>query len=494
MKMKAITDIYLKKPQRPVRIVQFGEGCFLRAFADWMVDILNEKTDFNGSVAIVKPRSIGGLEAFENQNSLYTVILRGVENKQTVCTSRVITSVNSVTDTGSWDNLSALAKCPTVRFVISNTTEAGIALDKSDRMDGVPSSYPGKLTKFLYERYVAFDGDPSRGVIILPTELIEDNGKRLSEYVLTLSEIWGLPIGFTEWISAYCTFCSTLVDRIVTGYPKSEVEMLWKQIGYKDELLDIGEPFALWVIESERDIRPELPLDLAGLPVIFTEDQKPYRDRKVRILNGSHTSFVPAAFLSGEEIVRDCMTHPVIRPFIDTCIYHEIIPTLCESLDKEELLRFADAVCERFENPFIDHALISICLNSVSKWKARVLPSLLDSLASGNIPHCLILSFSALCKFYASVRMTDGKLVGTRTVNGVPIPYTVSDSKSVLDFFAENGLSSDILLKFAARTDFWDIDLSSLQGFSELAQNYYDLLSERGILAAMEEAVSASRR
>ena len=491
--MLKITDVKSVRPVRPIKIVQFGEGNFLRAFADWMVDVLNEKTDFNGSVAVVKPRSTGGLEVFERQGCLYTVILRGKEKGRTVNVSRVITSVDRVTDVSSWDNLSELAKCHTVRFIISNTTEAGIVFDESDVMDGVPKSYPGKLTKFLYERYIGFDGDPSRGVIILPTELIEDNGKRLRECVLALIELWELPGGFTKWLTESCIFCSTLVDRIVTGYPSSEVELLWESLGYKDELMDVGEPFGLWVIESDRDIRDELPFDRAGLSVVFTGDQKPYRERKVRILNGAHTSFVPAAFLAGEEIVRDCMSHPVIRQFIDTCVYDEIIPTLDGKLDKKDVLDFADAVCERFENSFIDHKLISICLNSVSKWKARVLPSVIDSIRSGRTPHCLIFSFAALCRFYALGRMTDGGLICTREINGEMIPYTVSDSREVLDFFAENVDLADVLQKFAARTDFWGTDLSELQGFLELAQKYFDAIVECGVLTVMKEAVYASR-
>lgn len=491
--MLKITDIHPNKTKRPIKIVQFGEGNFLRAFVDLMVDVLNEKTDFNGGVAIVKPRSPGGLEQFERQNCLYTVILRGREDGEVVNTSRVITSVESVGDASKWDYLAELAKCPSVRFVVSNTTEAGIILDESDTMDGVPASYPGKLTKFLYERYLAFDGDPSRGVIILPTELIENNGERLRECVLRLAELWGLSEGFVAWLRENCIFCLTLVDRIVTGYPATEADALWERLGYKDELLDVCEPFGLWVIESERDIREELPFDSAGLPVVFTDDQGPYRRRKVRILNGAHTSFVPAAFLAGEEIVRDCMSHPVIRHFIDTCIYHEIMPTLEGRLDPKDTRLFADAVCERFENPFIDHELIAICLNSVSKWKARVLPSVLDSMKGGEVPHCLIFSFAALCHFYASGRMTDGGFVSTRVVKGEAVKYTISDSREVLDFFALNGSSADILRKFAARIDFWGADLNGIAGFTELSQSYFDVISERGVLTAMEKAVRASR-
>lgn len=492
-KMKNIIDVSSPKHKYPVKIVQFGEGNFLRAFVDWMVDILNEKTDFCGSIAVVKPISRGSLDRFEKQNCLYTVILRGRENGEVVNTSRIITSVDRAVDgADTWENLAELAKCPTVRFVVSNTTEAGIVLDESDTMDTVPDTYPGKLTKFLYERYLAFDGSEESGVIILPVELIEDNGGKLRECVLSLACVWKLPEGFTAWLNEHCTFCSTLVDRIVTGYPSSEADALCDKLSYRDELLDVGEPFGLWVIESDRDIRAELPLDKTGLPVVFTDNQKPYRERKVRILNGAHTSFVPAAFLSGETIVRDCMAHHIIRPFIDTCIYREIMPTLDGKLERDDLLSFAGAVCERFENPFIDHALISICLNSVSKWKSRVLPSILDSVNSGVVPHCLTLSFAALCCFYVSGEMTADGFIGTRKVGEDFESYRISDDAEVLDFFCQNGKAADILEKFASRTDFWGMNLSEIDGFTELADKYYKIIKEHGILSAMGEAVRAS--
>ncbi|MBQ8400853.1 MAG: tagaturonate reductase, partial [Clostridia bacterium] len=323
--MKHITDLGIDKPARPLRVVQFGEGNFLRAFVDYMIDIMNEKTGFNGSIAIVKPISFGSLERFEKQNGLYTVILRGQENGGVVNTHRIVTSVDRAVDgADTWDNLEILAKCPTVRFVVSNTTEAGIVLDEGDTMDGVPATYPGKLTKFLYERYLAFGGSADSGVILLPVELIEDNGGKLKTCVLRLAEVWDLPAGFAVWLKKHCIFCSTLVDRIVTGYPAAEAEALWETLGYRDELLDVGEPFGLWVIESDRDISGELPFAEAGLPVVFTDDQKPYRERKVRILNGAHTSSVLAGWLYGKNIVRDMMQDPVTGVFVRQAVLEEI--------------------------------------------------------------------------------------------------------------------------------------------------------------------------
>lgn len=488
----------ITKLHRPVRILQFGQGNFLRAFCDTFIDSANHAGVYDGSIVIVQ--SVGQKNpAYTAQNGCYTTLIRGKENGETVESAQYITSVHEVLHASDdYDAFMAYASCPTLECVISNTTEAGIVLDDRDTFDLTPpSAFPAKLTKFLYERYHAFDGDDRYGLVIFPTELIENNGSVLRDCILRCASQWSLEDGFAAWIVRSCMFCSTLVDRIVTGHPKQshEAERIAQQLGYSDALLTIAEPFGLWVIEAVDPDRAKrvMPLDRAGLPVIFTTDLTPYRERKVRILNGAHTSFVPAAFLSGEEIVRSCMAHPVIRPFIDTCVYHEIMPTLESKLDKNDLLVFADAVCERFENPFIDHALISICLNSVSKWKARVLPSVLDSINHGTLPYCLVFSFASLCHFYASGQMTDGDFIGTRVINGNTVPYTISDSKAVLDFFTNHSQSADILRKFAANTAFWGMDLTKIPGFTALAQMYYDAISERGILSVMEDAVNASR-
>jgi len=473
--MKHITDLGIQKEKRPIRVVQFGEGNFLRAFVDWMIDIINEKTDFNGSVAIVKPISYGFLERFEKQNCLYTVILRGQENGQVVNTRRIITSVDRAVDgADTWDNLAELAKCPTVRFVVSNTTEAGIVLDEGDTMDGVPATYPGKLTKFLYERYLAFDGAADKGVILLPVELIENNGGKLKECVLRLAEVWSLPVSFTAWLNENCIFCSTLVDRIVTGYPAAEAEELWKSLGYRDELLDVGEPFGLWVIESDRDVSGELPFVEAGLPVVFTDNQKPYRERKVRILNGAHTSSVLAGWLYGKNIVRDMMQDPVTGTFVRQTVLDEIAPLV--PLDRADVDAFAAAVFERFENPFIDHELLAISLNSVSKWKARVLPSVRDHYTRyGTLPKKLTFSFAALLAFYTSSDLQDD---GLHAARGDGTEYTIRDDRAVLEFFAEkSGLpTAEFVDTACGREDFWGEDLREYSGFAEAVIGHLDAM------------------
>lgn len=494
--MKSIKQICEKKA-RPVRVLQFGEGNFLRAFADYMIARATDAGVYDGSVAVVQPINAPLLGAFAEQASLYTVLLRGKENGKTVNEPYTVTCVDRVISSyADYDDFMSLAHIDTLECVISNTTEAGIVLDESDRFELTPpQSYPGKLTKFLYERYTAFDGDTSRGLVIFPVELIENNGGKLRECVLSLCKLWSLEDAFAEWVDSSCMFCSTLVDRIVTGYPRGDGDAarICEELGYSDGLLDICEPFALWVIEAENieRARAVLPLDRAGLPVIFTHDQRPYRERKVRILNGAHTSFVPAAFLSGESIVRDCMANKTVRAFIDRCIYGEIMPTL--TLPREELEQFAASVCERFENPFIDHELISICLNSVSKWKARVLPSLVDSLeANGKLPPCLTLSFAALCEFYSRGRRSGDGFFGTRTVDGCESKYKISDDRAVIDFFAENAQREDIVRLFAEREDFWGRSLAELELFVEKAEEMLALIRREGALAAMERAVAES--
>ena len=486
----------VSKVSRPVKVLQFGEGNFLRAFVDYMIDVANEKGAMDASVVLVQPINAPLMKFFGEQDSVYSVVLRGKENGVTVDDVRVVTSVDSVISSyADYDKFMSYAECDTLEAVVSNTTEAGIVYDENDSIELTPpSSYPGKLTKFLYERYKAFDGDTSRGLVIYPVELIENNGKKLRECVLKLAERWDLGEGFINWIDSACMFCSTLVDRIVTGYPKKpgEADAICEKLGYKDNLIDICEPFGLWVIEASdtERARRTLPLDAAGLPVIFTDDQRPYRERKVRILNGAHTSFVPAAFLAGESIVRDCMAHDVIRPFIDRCIYGEIMPTL--TLPADEVKAFADSVCERFENPFIDHELISICLNSVSKWKARVMKSLLESAeANGKVPECLTMSFAALCEFYARGEVTDDGFVGTREVGGETVSYRISDDAAVIEFFSRYGKCSDVLARFASNESFWGMDLTSVDGFLATAEKYLGIIRRDCAATAMKIAAEA---
>lgn len=472
---------------RPVKVLQFGEGNFLRAFVDYFLDIANEKAGFNGSIVLVKPIELGTLfPAFKEQDYRYTVMLRGLVDGEAVEQTRVITSVSDAVDAyADYDRYAAYAKCDTLRFVVSNTTEAGIVLDESDRLELCPpKTYPGKLCKFLFERAQHFDYAADKGLVILPVELIDDNGIQLRRCVKELAKIWKLGERFEKWLDEACVFTSTLVDRIVTGYPRGEAEAIWQKIGYEDNIIVTAEPFGLWVIESEKDISKELPLPSIGLPVVFTDNQKPYKQRKVRILNGAHTSFVPAAFQCGYDIVLDAMNDPMILNFMQKTLYDEVIPTL--TLDKADLMAFAEAVTGRFKNPFIKHALLAICLNSVSKWRARCMPSLLIYVEKmGKLPEHLTFSLASLMVLYHGGQLKDGKLECLRDGQ----PYQLQDDPAVLEFFATtaNLPVREQVEKFLGNESFFGPDLIRVPGIVDsVAESFEDILA-RGMRTVMAE-------
>ncbi len=474
------------KKERPVKVLQFGEGNFLRAFVDYMIDIANEKGEFDGDIVLVKPIEFGTLDRFHEQECQYTVQLRGIVDGEPKKINRIVTSVADAVDAyGEYEKYADFAKLDTLRFIVSNTTEAGIVYDDTDKIElNPPKTYPGKLTKFLYERYKHFNGAEDKGLIMLPVELIDDNGIHLKECVLKFAKLWNLEDAFTDWVNNACVFTSTLVDRIVTGYPRDEAEELCKEFGYQDNLIVTGEPFALWVIESAKDISGELPLPKAGLPVIFTDNQKPYKQRKVRILNGAHTSFVLASYLCGNDIVLESMNDELILNFIKATIFDEVIPTL--TLPKEELVEFAEAVLTRFNNPYVKHAHLSISLNSVSKWKARCMPSFLGYLEKeGKVPVHLTFSLAALMAFYTGTEIRDKALIGHRDGQ----EYQILDDAAVLEFFAAN--SSRDTAEFAhavlSNVDFWGQDLSGLAGVEEAVTSYLTDIRAMGMRKAMEK-------
>ena len=490
--MKTLNAQMEPAPARPVKVLQFGEGNFLRAFVDYMLDIANEKGVFDGSVVLVKPIPFGNLDSFHKQDCRYTVMLRGNVNGEAVTQTRRITSVADAVDSyAEYDKYAAYAKLDTLRYIVSNTTEAGIVLDESDRFELTPpNTYPGKLTKFLYERAVAFDYAPDKGLVMLPVELIDDNGIELKRCVTALARSWQLGDRFMEWLESACVFTSTLVDRIVTGYPKDEIESIWQSLGYEDRLLVTGEPFALWVIESSRDLSGELRLRDCGLPVIFTDNQKPYKQRKVRILNGAHTSFVPASFLCGHDTVLESMRDPLVKRYIERTLYDEVIPTL--SLPKADLMSFAQAVIGRFENPFIKHSLLAICLNCVSKWRARCMPSLLGYVvAKKELPPHLTFSLAAIMALYHGGVYQDGALLCERDGQ----PYTLRDDESVLRFFAENNDTDAKTLaeRFIGNAAFFGDELAKTPGLVDaVSADYADILAD-GMRATLEKRFGANQ-
>ena len=374
------------------RIIQFGEGGFLRGFADWMLQITNEQTDFEGKVVVVQPIEKGLCDMLTAQGCVYTHLCRGAEG---VDVKKIDVISRCIKPYDDFDAYIALAQNPDFRFIISNTTEAGIVFIDTDKVTDRPAgSFPGKLTQLLKARYDAGLG----GFVFLPCELIDKNGANLKKCVLQYADLWNLGEGFKAWIEIDNIFCNTLVDRINTGYPKEEKI----DVGFDDKMINTSEYFHLWVIEGYDGLFNELPFDKCGLNVIVTDNLEMYRTRKVRILNGAHTSMVPYALLCGFDTVKSCIDDEGMLTHLKKCVYDEIIPTL--DLPREELLEYADNVITRFSNPYIRHMLISIALNSVSKFKVRVLPSILEYIKRYNkMPETLIFSFAKLIDFY----MTD---------------------------------------------------------------------------------------
>ncbi len=468
----------------PEKVMQFGEGNFLRAFVDDFFDIANEKAGFNGKVVLVQPIAQGLTDLINKQEGLYTLYLRGSENGVKVDDKRVISAVSRcINPYGEWDKVLELARSGDLEIIVSNTTEAGIVHDTESAFDQIPPvSFPAKLTRVLYERFTA----GQKGIVMLSCELIDNNGKELLKCVNQYIEDWKLSDDFRRWVNEENIFCSTLVDRIVPGRirdPK-EVEALAAANGYDDPLTDVGEVFGIWVIEGPEGLEDRLPFKRAGVPVIVVPDVTPYKKRKVRILNGAHTGFVLGAYLAGYDIVRDCMYDDTILRYMNKMLYDEVIPTL--PLDKKDLEAFAKAVQDRFNNPFVNHELMSISLNSTSKWRARNMPTILDYVQEkGELPACLTTSFAAYIAFYSSEiqELNDKGLVCRRAKGN---DYTVSDDRYVLEFYRDHKEDSpeELVHAVMTNTEMWGQDLTAVPGFETAVVRILKQIRSEGALAA----------
>ena len=461
--MKALNRNTAQLPvQHPVKVLQFGEGNFLRGFVDWIIDILNEKTDFNGSVHVIQPIEQGIIHLLNEQDGLYHLLLNGIQGGKPVQQKRLISCISGASSPyQNYLDFLKLAENPELEFIISNTTEAGIEFVGSDRSaDTVPDSFPGKLTALLYQRCKYFKGAPAKGLTIIPCELIEKNGENLKKAVLQYAAHWQLPESFVEWVEKHNTFCNTLVDRIVPGYPRDTIKEIQQELDYEDKLVVKAEPFHLWVIEAPASVKKAFPTEKAGLQVKFVDDLTPYRTRKVRILNGAHTTLVPVAYLHGLRTVREAVEDKQTGPFIRETIFNEIIPTL--DLPEEELQQFANDVIERFQNPFIRHELISISLNSISKYKVRVLPSVLEYHSrTGKLPQNLLHALAALLLFYKG------------NWNGEEIP--LNDSADVLEFFRkawQQKETEEVVQAVLSNESFWGRDLTTINGLADTVSKH----------------------
>jgi tagaturonate reductase len=482
--MKLSKTTFKDYKEYPERLLQFGEGNFLRAFVDWQVDKMNKEADFNGSVVVVQPLENGLVEMLNQQDGLYTLYLQGLKEGKAVKEHSVINSISrSLNPYYQYEEYLKVAEKPELRFVISNTTEAGIAIDENDKLgDTCQKSYPGKLTAFLYRRFKTFNGDRSKGMIIIPCELIDRNGEKLKAAILKFAELWNLEDKFVTWINEANTFCCTLVDRIVPGYPRDNIEEIHKELGYEDSLVDVGEQFHLWVIEGPQWIANELPFEKAGLNIKLVDDVTPYRTRKVRILNGAHTALVPVAYLYGLDTVGNSVEDEVIGKFLRGVIYDEIIPTL--DLPEDELKNFANAVLERFMNPFVNHYLMSIALNSMSKFETRDLPSLLEfAKRKGELPKKLVFSLAALIEFYKGKR-------GKEDIK-------LADDKDILDLYKELWTNCDgseeayrnLVTAVLAYEVNWKMNLNEIKGLTDAVTENLIKIEKLGIKEALKSVM-----
>lgn len=462
--------------KRPVKILQFGEGNFLRGFVDNFIQILNDKGLFNGSICVVQPLSFGRIDALSEQDGLYTLYLEGIQDGKIVKKHEVITVLKDfINPYEDLDKYLQYARSSDLEFVISNTTEAGITYEEEIISNKTtPNSFPAKLLLLLNERFKHFKGDPSKGLEIIPCELIDDNGEKLKEIILKLAKFNKFDEQFIKWINDHNHFFSTLVDRIVPGYPKDEIEVITKELGYIDHSIVKGEPFHLWVLSKLNGYTSKLeePFKKSGLHVYFVDSIKPYKERKVKILNGSHTLMVPVSYLLGFEAVRESIEDADIRKFVETFIYEEVIPTI--ELPFDDMDKFSKSVFERFRNPFIHHLLISISLNSVSKYKSRILPSVLSVKEQGIFPTHSLFSLAALIRFYKGI---DEK---NNTID-------LLDDQVFIDFFKQGWatLSIEELVSNFLSLDFWETSYLKEKEVVKYVTAYVNLMDKKGMKHAL---------
>ena len=476
--MKPLNKQFAPKSVMPEKVIQFGEGNFLRAFVDWIIWNMDQKTDFNGSVVVVQPLDGGMIDWLNGQDCLYHVNLQGRENGKPVNTLERIDVISRCINPYRQNQaFMALADQPEMRFVISNTTEAGIAFDPACKPDDAPaSSYPGKLVQLLYRRFQTFNGDPTKGLIIFPCELIFLNGHVLKDCIYKYIELWQLGDDFKKWFETACGVYATLVDRIVPGFPRKEIAQIQEKISYRDNLVVQAENFHLWVIEAPKEVAKEFPADKAGLHVLFVPSEEPYHKRKVTLLNGPHTVLSPVAYLSGVDIVRDACQHEVIGKYIHKVQFDELMQTL--DLPMEELEKFANDVLERFDNPFVDHQVTSIMLNSFPKFETRDLPGVKTYLErKGELPKGLVFGLAAIITYYKGGKRADGAEIvpkdDPKIMQLLTDLWATGDTQKV----ADGVLACDYI---------WHENLNQVKGLNALVKQYLDLIQEKGMLEAVK--------
>ncbi len=468
----------------PSKILQFGEGNFLRAFTDWIIQKMNDEIDFQSGIDVIQPLKDGMVNMLNDQEGLYHVYLKGIKNSEPVREFQRIDCINKgINPYADFDSYKASILNPELRFVVSNTTEAGIYFEETDKLEMEPQqSFPGKITALLYERYKAFDGADDKGLIFFPCELIDRNGDMLRKFVLKHAENWQLGESFINWVKNSCSFCNTLVDRIVPGFPKDNIKQIQAELGYEDNLVVVGEYFHFWVIEAPEWVQKEFPAQKAGLQVKFVNDMTRYREQKVRILNGAHTGSYAASLLYGIETVRESIEHIEVGQFLKELVFDEVIKGL--GGDEDELKGFASKILERFYNPYIRHEWTSIALNALSKWETRCLPSLIDYKENtGVLPQKLVFSLAALIAYYK------GEVDGQK--------YTLNDDQIHLDFFSnlwekQDGTPESVYElseKALAYKQLWKKDLNDIEGLTQAVSSYLFLIEQVGMKKAIKSVL-----
>lgn len=483
--MKKINEIYSPK-KRDLKVIQFGEGNFLRAFIEWIFQTGNDKGIINTNFTVVQPLPLGRVKDLKEQDGLYTLYLEGIqdgESKQEI--KRIDVLENFINPYEEYQDYLDLAKVDSYEFIISNTTEAGIMLNEQDKnYENTPTSYPGKLLALLVERYKFSHGDINKGYTIMPCELIDYNGTELKKVLNQLAKHWNLDDTFLNWLNNANEFCNTLVDRIVPGYPRNQIQEIVEQVGYTDNSVVKGEIFHLWVIEGSKKVQEKLPFDKIGLNVVYTDNITPYKQRKVRVLNGAHTAIVPVGYLSGIDFVKESVKDEQVGKFFNHVIFDEIIPASTYLLSEAELINFANDVISRFKNPFVRHELLSIALNTTTKYKTRILPTVLDYIKQKDeLPKYLLFSLASMLVLFRGQR-------GEET-------FTINDDEKFLELYSKLWASYDgskdsvynIVEKFLGIKSHWEVDLNSFVGLTEMVTNYVYNIVTKGMAAALKEVL-----
>jgi len=481
--MEQLSKKTLNNTSIPVKILQFGEGNFLRAFVDWMINKANYEIGFNKGVVIAQPLENGMVELLKKQDNLYHVKLEGVKDGQPITETDLIDCVqDSLNPYSEYEKYKQYFLSPELELIVSNTTEAGISrIEKEDIFAMPPKSFPGKVCQLLYQRFEHFNGAEDKGLTFFCCELIDKNASVLKEIVLELADQNNLGVNFINWINNCCNFCNTLVDRIVTGFPKDNIKDIQKELGYEDNLVVVGEYFHLWAIEAPQHVREQFPLDKAGLNVVWLDDMTQFRDKKVRILNGAHTAMMPLGLLSGYQTVLESFNDENISQFIQNMVSEEVIPNIAGEPDA--LKHFANEILERFYNPYIKHFLKDISLNSISKWVTRDYPSLLDTFnRTGELPNRLTFSMAALLVFYKG------------EYNG--LTFNITDTPELVKFIQDqwhNELSlSEKIKNILSNSELWGDNLNTIDGFTNKVTHYVQTILQEDVKQVIKQLVKSN--